>query len=248
MKLDGKVAVVTGAGRNIGEAIVRLFSEEGAKVAVVDMDPGRGGKVADDLNKSEHRAIAVTCDVSHSDDVQAMVKRVVGEWGRLDILVNNAAVTDGKNILDVSEEEWDKVIAVTLKGPFLVSKYVAQQMVEQGDGGKIINVVSTSGHMGRPGAISYSAAKGGVLNLTRSMAIQLAPYNIRVNSISPNRTGSPVGKEEVRQDGEPKNLSGRWGQPIDQAKAILFLASDESDFIYGANLPVDGGILAIGPW
>ena len=248
MKLDGQVAIVTGAGRNIGEAIAKLLAEEGAKIAVVDMDPGRGSSVADELKQAEHQAIAVTCDVSNSQDVQAMVSRVVDEWGKIDILVNNAAINDGKNILDVTEEEWDKVMAVTLKGPFLVGKHVAHQMVKQGFGGKIVNVVSTSGHMGRPGAIAYSSAKGGVLNLTRSMAIQLSPYNIRVNSISPNRTGSPVGRDEVRHDGDPKNLSGRWGEPSDQARAILFLVSDDSDFIHGANLPVDGGVLAIGPW
>jgi NAD(P)-dependent dehydrogenase (short-subunit alcohol dehydrogenase family) len=248
MKLKGQAAIVTGAGRNIGEAIAKLFASEGAKVAVIDMDEGRGTRVVNDLQKSGHEALFVRCNIAHSREVQAMVGEVVAQLGGIDILVNNAAITDHKNLLTISEEEFDQVIAVTLKGPFLVSKYVAEQMVKQGRGGKIVNIASTSGHVGRPDAIAYSAAKGGVLNLTRAMAVQLAPFKIRVNSISPNRSGSPVGKDTEVGGREAKNLVGRLGTPLDQAQAVLFLVSDDAAFVTGANLLVDGGVLAMAPW
>ena len=244
MKLKGKVAVVTGAGRNIGESIVKLFAEEGAKIGVVDMDEGRGQRVVDGLKKAGHEAVLAMCDVSKASSVQEMVKKVVGHFGGIDILVNNAAITDHKNILSISEEEFDQIIAVTLKGPFLVAKYVAEQMVKQGRGGKIVNIASTSGLQGRTDAIAYSAAKGGVLNLSRAMAVQLASYNIRVNCVTPNRSGSPVGEDAGVEGREFKNLAGRLGTPEDQARAVFFLASDDSDFIWGANLICDGGVTA----
>lgn len=245
MKLKDRVAIVTGAGRNIGKAIVRLFAAEGAKIAVVDMHEGRGGAVADDLRRSGHEAIFVQCDISKSSEVREMVDKVVRRFGRIDILVNNAAITDRKNILEISEEEFDSVISVTLKGPFLVSKYVAAEMVKQGTGGKIVNIASTSGLLGRRDATAYCAAKGGVINLTRAMAVQLAPYRIRVNCVTPNRSGSPVGMDDdAAFSREFKNLAGRLGTPEDQARAVLFLASDDSDFIYGENLVVDGGVMA----
>jgi NAD(P)-dependent dehydrogenase (short-subunit alcohol dehydrogenase family) len=245
MKLKDKVAVVTGAGRNIGEAVVKLFASEGAKIAVVDMDPGRGQRVVDELKKGGDEALLVICNICKTADVQEMVRKVVEHFGRIDILVSNAAITDHKNILSISEEEFDQVIEVTLKGTFLVGKYVADQMVRQGKGGKIVNLGSTSGLRGRKDAIAYLTAKGGVLNLTRGMAVQLAAHNIRVNMVTPNRSGSPVGQDKGAVGREFKNLAGRLGTPEDQARAVLFLASDDSDFIYGENLIVDGGVMAL---
>lgn len=244
MKLKDQVAIVTGAGRNIGEAIAKLFAEEGAKVAVVDMDPGRAEQVAGDIKAAGHDAIALIADVSNSADVKALVKDTVDAFGKIDILINNVAITDKSSILDISEEEWRKVIDVTLTGPFLMTQAVARQMVDQGHGGKIVNVGSTSGHAGRPRAIAYQAAKGGLYNVTKSMAVQLAPHKIRVNQFSPNMTGSPVGRAEFDPDRKVKNLAGRVGQPIDQARVALFLASDDSDFIIGENIFVDGGTMA----
>lgn len=245
MKLKDQVAIVTGGGRNIGKAIGKLFAAEGAKVVVADMDQGRGQSVVSELQKSGHQAMLVLCDISKSKDVQEMVKKVVERFGGIDILVNNAAITDRVNILESAEEEFDKVIAVTLKGPYLVSKHVAAQMVKQGRGGKILNLASTSGLIGRRDAIAYSAAKGGVINMTRAMAVQLAPHNIRVNCLTPNRSGSPVGMDDDAAAGRNvKNLAGRLGTPEDQARAALFLISDDSDFIYGSNLIVDGGVMA----
>ena len=244
MKLEGRVAIITGAGRNIGEEAARLFASEGAKVCVVDMDPGRGEKVVNDLKGGGREAIYAKCDVSNAGEVQAMVRATVEAFGGIDILVNNAAITDHETIFSISEEEWDKVIDVTLKGPFLVGRYVAEQMVEQGRGGVIVNVASTSGLSGRTDAIAYMAAKGGVVNLSRGMAVQLSRYNIRVNCLTPNRSGSPVGQDEGAEGREFKNLAGRLGTAQDQARAMLFLASDDSGFVWGANLICDGGVTA----
>jgi NAD(P)-dependent dehydrogenase (short-subunit alcohol dehydrogenase family) len=159
-------------------------------------------------------------------------------------------VSDNKHLLDVSKSDWDRVIAVTLTGPFLMGQKVARQMVAQNQnsdrkGGKIVNVGSTSGFFGRSRAIAYTTAKAGVANLTRSMAVQLAPHNIRVNCVVPNKIGSPVGKDEFDPTRTVVNLRGRAGVPMDLARAILFLASDDSDFIVGDMLFVDGGLAAM---
>jgi NAD(P)-dependent dehydrogenase (short-subunit alcohol dehydrogenase family) len=245
MKLDGRVAIVTGAGRNIGEAVATMFAREGARVALGDVDRGRAGAAADRINANHAgAALSLVCDVSVKGDVQGMVSAVVSHFGRIDVLVNNVAITDRKTVLDLDEEEWDRVLRVTLTSVFLCTKYAGRQMVQQGGGGSIINVASTSGHRGRSNATAYTAAKGGVLNLTRSLAIQLAPYRIRVNSLTPNRIGSPVGEDTVRERGSVKNLVGRNGVPLDVAKAALFLASDDAEFITAADLLVDGGALA----
>ena len=245
MKLKGQVAVITGAGRNIGKAMAKLFAAEGAKIAVIEMHQGRGQAVVDEINKSGREAMLVLCDVAKASDVKEMVKKVSAKFGGIDILINNAALTDHANIFDSTEQEFDKVIEVSLKGPYLVTKYVAQQMRDQGGGGKIVNFGSTSGMVGRFDGIAYAAAKAGVINMTRAMAVQLAEYKIRVNCVVPNRSGSPVGyDDDVAGSRTVQNLAGRLGTADDQAKAALFLVSDESDFIYGHPLVVDGGVMA----
>ncbi|HZA56949.1 MAG TPA: SDR family oxidoreductase [Candidatus Udaeobacter sp.] len=246
MRLQSQIAIITGAGRNIGEDISKLFAQEGAKVAVVDLDQGRGSRVASQINAATPgRAISIVCDVASASSVEKMVQAVVKEFGGVDILVNNAAWTDHKTIFDITEEEWDRVMNVCLRSVWYCTRYAAKAMIDQKRKGKMINIASTSGHWGRKEATAYTTAKAGVLNLTRSIAVQLAPEGIRVNSISPNRIGSPVGQEEVPENRFVKNLAGRRGVPMDIAKAALFLASDESDFIYAVDLPVDGGALAI---
>ncbi|MBI4528753.1 MAG: glucose 1-dehydrogenase [Deltaproteobacteria bacterium] len=245
-RLENKIAIVTGAGRNIGEEIARIFAEEGARVAVVDLDRERGERVASEINGSRKDfALPIVCDVSSAGDVEKMVGAVVAKWGGVDLLVNNAAWTDHKNIFELTEQEWDRVMGVSLKSVFFCSKFAARVMVDQKRKGKIINIASTSGHWGRPEATAYTTAKAGVLNFTRTLAVQLAPYGIRVNSISPNRIGSPVGEDLDRPDRLVKNLVGRRGVPRDIATAAVFLASDESDFITAIDLPVDGGALAV---
>ena len=247
MKLKDQVAIVTGAGRNIGEEVSKLLAREGAKIAVVDMDKERGEKVASDIRAAGGEAMALVASVASESEVEAMVKDVMGKWGRVDILVSNAAISDNKNILDIAKEEWDRVLVVTLTGPFLVGKYAAKAMVAGGRGGKIVNIGSTSGFHGRHRAIAYTAAKGGVVNLTKSMAVQLAPHKIRVNSVIPNKIGSPVGKDAFDPTRPVSNLRGRHGKPMDVAKAVLFLVSDDSDFVVGDMLFVDGGaIITVG--
>lgn len=247
MKLADQVAIVTGAGRNIGEDISRLLATHGATIAVVDLDPGRGAKVAADIVAAGGKARAFVCDVSSEDDILRCVSDVVGAFGRIDILVNNAAISDNKNMFDLTTAEWNKVLAVSLTAPFILTKAVAQEMIKGGRGGRIVNVSSTTGYYGRSRATAYAAAKGGVASLTRSQAVQLAPHNIRVNSVVPNKIGSPVGKEAFDPTRPVVNLVGRPGVPEDLANAVLFLVSDESSFIVGASLFVDGGCSVMMP-
>jgi NAD(P)-dependent dehydrogenase (short-subunit alcohol dehydrogenase family) len=245
MKLENQVAIVTGGGRNIGEEIAKLLAAEGAKVALVDLDKPRGERVAGAIKARGGEAEPFVADVSKGGDVAALVAAVVARFGRVDILINNVAISDNKHIFDPTEEEWDQVLAVTLKSQFLMGKHVAQQMAAQGSGGRIVNVGSTSGFMGRSRALAYAAAKGGVANLTRAMAAQLAPHNIRVNAIVPNKIGSPVGKDEFDSSRPVPNMAKRPGLPEEAAKAVLFLVCDDSSFIYGSNLFVDGGVAAM---
>ena len=245
--LEGQVAIVTGAGRNIGEATVKLLAEHGAGVALVDIDATLAERVARDIREAGGEAEVFLANIAEEADVIELVQAVTKKFGKIDILVNNVAISDNKHILDVTKAEWDRVIAVTLTGTFLMGKYVATQMVAQGHGGSIVNVSSTSGFYGRPRAVAYTAAKAGVTNLTRSMAIQLAKYKIRVNCVVPNKIGSPVGKDTFDPGRPVVNLVDRPGVPDDLARAILFLVSEDSSFIDGTTLFVDGGVSAIMP-
>jgi len=248
MKLEGKVAIITGGGRNIGEETAKLFAREGAKVAVVDIDENRGREVAESIKATHGVAEAFVADVSDPDQVDQLVKDVTSKLGRVDILVNNVAITDNKKIFDITFEEWNKVMAVTLASPFLLGRAAAKQMIEQKSPGVIINIGSTSGFYGRSDAIAYTAAKGGVVNLTRSMAIQLAPYDIRVVLAVPNKIGSPVGQDYFDPHRPVVNLrKNRAGTPMHVAKVLLFLASDDADFIAGSPIFIDAGVTAVMP-
>ncbi|MPZ61456.1 MAG: glucose 1-dehydrogenase [Propionibacteriales bacterium] len=244
-RFEDKVAIVTGGGRNVGRAVARRFVEEGARVAVVDLDPGRGKSVADELESARAGSAAFfQCDVSSSEDVQRMVGQVVDAFGGVDVLVNNVAISDrGHTVLDLDEDLWHRVLAVTLDSVFLCSKYVGRRMVSQGRGGAIVNIGSTSGLRGRRNATAYSAAKGAVLNLSRSLAGQLGQYGIRVNTVTPNKVGSPVGEDEEPADRKRVNLLGRGAVPADIANAVAFVASGEAGFVTAADLLVDGGSL-----
>jgi NAD(P)-dependent dehydrogenase (short-subunit alcohol dehydrogenase family) len=247
--LEGKVAVVVGTGPNIGGEVTRRFAEQGASLVCVDARIEQAERAAAEVVAMGGRAIGVKADITSQDEVAAAFDRAVAEFGQIDILVCNAAITHPGTILDTSLEDWQRVMDVSLTGAFLCGQQAARRMVEQGTGGAIVNVSSTSGHRGGVKAVAYSTAKAGILNLTRSMAIQLAPHGIRVNSVTPTQTGSPVGKDTPRENqGPPKSIPlGRWGEPADQAQAVLFLASPAADFITGVDLPVDGGLLATVP-
>jgi NAD(P)-dependent dehydrogenase (short-subunit alcohol dehydrogenase family) len=247
MKLGNQVAAITGAGRNIGECVAKRFAAEGAKIAVIDIDAARAQRVVSEIENAGGKAAAFACDVAQETDITQTINSVVSHFGKLDILINNVAISDNKTIREITAAEWNHTLAVTLTAPFLFGKHAAEAMIEGKTQGKIINVSSTSGYYGRERAIAYTAAKGGVVNLTRAMAVQLAPYGIRVNSVVPNKIGSPVGKDAFDPTRPVLNLVGRPGVPDDLAEAILFLASDDSSFIVGADLFVDGGVATLMP-
>lgn len=249
-RLAGKIAIITGAGRNIGKAMAERFAAEGASVVVADNHQGRATAVAEGIRSSGGSALPVLVDVTREDEVAEMVGAAVREYGRLDVLVNNVAVTVNKPILETSVEEWELCMSVTLRSAFLGIKHGARAMIEAGNGGSIVNVGSTSGHRGAKGKFVYAVAKAGVNNLTRSAAVDLAEHGIRVNTLTPTQTGSPVGQDDDVPDRgiKPGGIPiGRFGQPHEQAAAALFLASDEASFVTGADLVCDGGLLAVFP-
>ncbi len=249
MKLDGRIAIVTGAGSGFGEGIARLFSKEGAKVIVADIRGDRADRVAQEISSGGGTAIASNTDVTKNDQVAAMVKLALDTWGRLDIIVNNAGTTHkSQPMLDVDEATFDRVYAVNVKSIFWSAKNVVPVFRKQG-GGVMINIASTAGVRPRPGLTWYNGSKGAVNILTKSMAVELAPDKIRVNAINPvmGETGllSEFLPGEDTAEVRAKIIStiplGRLSLPLDIAKATAFLASDEADFITGVCLEVDGG-------
>ncbi|MFN0073575.1 MAG: SDR family NAD(P)-dependent oxidoreductase [Chloroflexota bacterium] len=251
MLLEGKVAFVSGTGPNIGAEIARTLGANGAKVVCLDLNQQYAEAAANDVIAKGSQAIAVSGNITQPGDMERAVAEAVRAFGGIDILVNDAAITDREPFLEAKLETWNQVLNVILTGTFVCSQQVARQMVSQGRGGAIVNLVSTSGHRGETIRIAYGVAKAGLLNLTRSMAIQLAPHGIRVNSVTPTQSGTPVGRPDVppRSDTEPpKGIPlGRWGRPQDQAQTVLFLASPMSDFVTGVDIPTDGGLLAVFP-
>jgi NAD(P)-dependent dehydrogenase (short-subunit alcohol dehydrogenase family) len=241
----GKVAIVTGVGRNIGEAIAERLARDGFRIAGADVDPASAQSVVDRLNSvAPDSAIAVACDVSRKNEVADLARTVLEKWGSIDVLVNNVAISDHSDVLELDEDEWDRVFAVSAKSAFLCTQAVAREMVQRKIRGVIVNIASTSAHLSRREATAYPASKAAVLSLTRTTALQLAPYGIRVNAVSPNRVGSPVGMAQRRQTGEVTNLVGRNGEPEDIASAVAFLVDEQSSFINGTEIMVDGGVMA----
>jgi len=246
MKLKDRVAIVTGAARGIGKAIGRVFVREGAKLALIDVDKGILEAAEKEIRGDGEEVIAIPCDITKNVEVKAMVNQVQKVFGRVDILVNNAGIIRRGTIETVTEEDWDRVIAVNLKGTFNCCKAVVEFMKQQGYG-KIVNISSIAGKMGDiTSAPGYGPSKAGVDALTKTLARQLAPYSINVNAVSPHAIETEMSaqwSEERRREIISSIPLGRLGKPEDVAEAVLFLASDEASFITGEILDVNGGAL-----
>jgi NAD(P)-dependent dehydrogenase (short-subunit alcohol dehydrogenase family) len=253
MKLSGKVAIITGAGSGIGQASALEFSTEGAKVVVADYAPQGGRETVEQIRKAGGDAIFVETDVSKAADVEQMIRTTLETYSRIDVLFNNAAVTIPASVVDASEEVWDKTMDIDLKGVFLPSKYAIPHMIE-GGGGSVINTASMCGLVASPNQAPYSAAKGGVIALTRQMAIDYALHGIRVNGIAPSEVRTPMFLGFINQTPDPEATMqrlmaripmGRVAEPRELARVAVFLASDDSSYITGVTLPVDGGLTAM---
>jgi NAD(P)-dependent dehydrogenase (short-subunit alcohol dehydrogenase family) len=250
MRLQGKAAIVTGAGSGIGAATARRFAAEGAKVAAADVNGTAAQATADAIVKAGGTAVAITADVCRSADVQAMVDRAWGAFGRVDVLMNNAGVMTITPFLEVTEVEWDRTIATNLKGMFLVGQAVAKRMVQDGKGGSIVNTSSVNAVLCLPTSVPYTVSKGGVKQLTGAMAVALAPYKIRVNAIGPGTIATGMTRGMLADPNTVRAVKsrtplGRVGEPEEMANIALFLASDEASYITGATIYADGGRLPL---
>jgi 3-oxoacyl-[acyl-carrier protein] reductase len=246
VRLKDKVALVTGSSRGVGRAIALAYAKEGASVVVnYSTNKAAGEEVVKEIQDQGGRAILVKADVANSAEAEALVKSGIEEFGDLDILVNNAGFTRPAMLLKMSEEQWDQVLDIHLKGAFLCTQHAAQHMKEQNKG-KIINVTSVAGIVGTVGQINYASAKGGLLSLTKSAARELARYNICVNVICLGIVATDM-TEKIRTDEKLKEiymnriLLKRFAEPDDIAPAFIFLGSDEAGYITGQLLCVDGG-------
>jgi NAD(P)-dependent dehydrogenase (short-subunit alcohol dehydrogenase family) len=251
MKLDGKVAIVTGATDGIGKAVAVLFAKEGGKVMMVGRDEAKGQTALKEVSRFGE-AVYFKADVSDSMQVRKMVEETRLKFGRIDILVNNAAVCPPGTVLTTSEETWDYVIDVNMKGVFLCCKYVIPHMEKNG-GGSIVNIGSINSLMAMENEAAYDASKGGVLMLTKAIALDFAKANIRANCILPGAVETAMFRASLASSPDPvkarewitsKHPVRRAGRPEEIAEAVLFLATDASSFITGATIPVDGGILS----
>ena len=244
LSLAGKVAMVTGGARGIGRSIALLLAQRGADVAVIDLDAGGAAAVAADIEALGRRATGLRANVAVEADVHDAVAAVEAALGPIDILVNNAGLTRDGFMARMSEADWDLVLDVNLKGAFLLSKAVSRGMMKQRSG-SIVNMASVVGRRGNAGQVNYSAAKAGLIGLTKSLARELASRNVRVNAIAPGyiQTEMTAGlSEAVKETIVRSTPLGRMGTPEDVAQAVAFLASDAAAFITGTVLPVDGGL------
>ncbi len=247
--LDGKVAIVTGAAMGMGLATAKLFAEAKAKVVVADFNEEKGQEAVAEIEAAGGTAYFVKVDISKSEQVQNLVAKTVEKFGRLDVAVNNAALTpDNAPAAEFDEAYWDRLISVDLTGTALCMKYELQQMIKQGEGGSIINISSVSGFRPQPNNIAYVAAKHGVVGMTKVAALENGPLNIRVNTVAPGAIDTPMLRGSLEETGQTEeefapqlSLLGRFGQPIEIAQASLWLASDQSSYVTGTTIHADAG-------
>jgi meso-butanediol dehydrogenase/(S,S)-butanediol dehydrogenase/diacetyl reductase len=248
MRFEDRVVIVTGGGSGIGRVMAHRFAAEGARVAVVDWVGERADAVTAEIIGAGGKSLSVHADVSSSKDVDAMVASVASRLGPTDVLVNNAAIADGDDVLKIDESTWEHDVAVVLKGVFLCSKAVLPSMIERGRGA-IVNIASVNG-LSALGNEAYSAAKAGVINLTQGIAVRYGKHGIRCNAIAPGTIRTPIWQERIERDPVVFERLVKWyplgrvGEPDDVANAAIFLASDDAAWITGVVLPVDGGLLA----
>ena len=248
MRLQNKIALITGGGSGIGRAMAQLFASEGATPVVVDRYLDRAEATIELIRKAGGDGLALHVDVTDREMINAAVDSTLDAYGRIDVLVNNAAISSGDDILTVNEETWDMDIAVVLKSVYLCSKAILPTMIEHRSGA-ILNIASVNGLTGL-GEEAYSAAKAGVINLTKNMALKYGKHNVRANAICPGTIETPIWRERVTENPQlferlvPWYPLGRVGQPEDIANAALFLVSDDASWITGSVLNVDGGLMA----
>lgn len=243
MRLKDKVALITGGAQGIGLAMAKLFSQEGAKLALYDLNEEQINQSIKSIGAENH-AIALAGNVTKRDDCDNAVKKTIEKFGRIDILVNNAGITKDTLIVRMSDEQWDAVLDVNLKGVFYFCRAAAHPMMKQ-RGGRIINIASVVGQFGNPGQVNYAASKGGVIALTKTLAKELGSRNILVNAVAPGfvRTRlTEVLPEEVKKQFMSWTPQGRFGEPEEIAKVCLFLASDDASFVTGQVIGVNGGL------
>ncbi len=253
--LKQRIALVTGAAVGIGAKIAERLAEAGACVGVVDIDVEGANRTAERIRASGGIAQAFTCDVARMDQVRHTVKKVAAELGRIDILVNNAGVFPVAPALELTETSWDRVLDINLKGAFFMAQCAAEHMLQQGDGGSIVNIASIDGLHPSGRLVHYDASKGGLIMMTRSLALELGGHRIRVNAVAPGAIQTPGAEAAMSAMAGPGSAAqvksqftsriplGRMGEPDDIAKAVLFLASRAADYITGSTLVVDGGYL-----
>ncbi|WP_234680206.1 SDR family NAD(P)-dependent oxidoreductase [Bradyrhizobium monzae] len=250
MKLSGKVAVITGAARGIGKACAKRFLDDGVKVVICDVDTDELEKTVNELGKPKNLH-AVHCHVARRAEVDRAVATAVREFGRLDIMVNNAGVARNQDILDISEQDFDDVIGINLKGAFFGVQAAAKQMIAQGGGGVIINMSSVNALLAIPTLATYAMSKGGMKQLTSVAAVALAPHNIRVVAVGPGTiltdmvASSIYTSEDARKTVMSRTPAGRGGEPSEVASVVAFLASDDASYITGQTIYPDGGRLIL---
>lgn len=246
MDLDGKVAVVTGGASGIGRAIATALAIRGATIAIADIDQSLAMETSQALEAEDYVTGIFMCDVSDKSQVERLFNGVVNTYGHVDILVNNAGKGHNSKAIDLTEEEWDTVLAVNLKGAFLCSQAAAIKMIERGKGGRIINITATAGENAIVGLSAYSASKAGLIQFTRTLAMELGPDGITVNAVGPGLTmhESPIWtppSETYEKAFIQQTPMGRTGTPQDVAQAVSFLASEDASYITGQTIFVDGG-------